>query len=195
MALVQGIAQIGLLADLKQQPVAIGARALLVGRTSLDDGLGGFYRWDENATGADDLSFMNKLSSDVSPTGRWVRIFQKATSYPQGVLVKNGGVKTFYAGGVTNSNGDCTLNLTDDGTLSGNALFAEVWFNDSKSTVTATGPANAVTSYVKSLSSDLKTTTHGFFRANAVTVTLGLLYSPFAAVPAGIPVQFQINGA
>ena len=109
-------------------------------------------------------------------------------------MVNNGGVKTLYASGITDSSGGIQLYLTDDGTATGNALFAEIWRNTSQCTQPATGPSTAVQSYVKALSADLKSTTHGFYKANAVTVTLGLVYAPFAAVGAGIPAQFEITG-
>lgn len=187
------VLQLGLLADLKACPVYPGARVFIAGKSSLGDNLGGFYRWDETATGSDD-AYMNLVSSNLTGTGRWRRLFVKSIVYPQGIMVMNGAVKTFYATGATNANGDITLNLTDDNTATGNALFAEIWSNVSRSIATATGPSSAVQSYTKSLSPDLRQTVHGYYKANPVTVTLGLLYTPFASVGAGVTAQFEITG-
>ena len=194
MTVTQDLMQLSTLADLKALPVASGTKVFIAGKATVGDGLGGFYYWDANSNAAEDTTYLNVVASLKSATGRWVRMFQRARNYPQGVMVTNANVKTFYASAVTDANGDCTITLTDDNTPSGNPLFTDIWFNDSKATITATGPANSVTSYVKTLAANLKSTTHGYFRANAVTVTLGLLYNPFSTVGAGVPVQFRIDG-
>ena len=188
------VLQLGTLAELKACPVSPGARVFLAGKNAVGDNLGGFYRWDEAATGAEDAAYMNIVPSSRSATGRWRRIFVRNIQYPHGVLTFNGGIKTFYASGVTNANSDIMLYLTEDNTPAGAALFTEIWSNVSRSTATANGPSSAVQSYTKSLSADLKQTTHGYYKANALTITLGLVYAPFASVGAGIPAQFEITG-
>lgn len=194
MTTQRDILQLDLLADLKDCPPSPGVRVFLTGRSSLGDNLGGFYYWDALANGAEDTPFMNLIASNRSATGRWRRIFSKVSTYPHGVMVNQGGVKTFYTSGVTDPSGTIAVNLTDDDTAAGKALFSEIWKNFSRSTQAASGPSAAVTSYVRSLSADLRATTHGFFRANPVTISLGLVYAPFAAVGAGVPVQFEVTG-
>lgn len=194
--MIRTVLTVETVAELKAIPVSADAGAiyLLVGRAAVSDGLGGFYRWNPAASDTEDATFMRTFPSDNSAMGRWERVFQRVQVLPHGILVNNGGVKTFYAPGTTNASGEITLNLTLDNTANGTPIFTEIWFNDSKAAVTATTPANAVSSYVKNLSANLKQTTHGYFRANAVTITLGLLYAPFAAAPAGVGVQFKIEG-
>ncbi len=179
---------------LKNHPVDTDTMIFVVGKETIGDNLGGFYRWDSASTSPEEMGYANIIVSNKIATGRWLRVFQKVKNYSHGILLNNGGIKTFYATGTTNANGEVTLNLTEENTAGGTPLFKEVWFNDSKSTMTATGPGDAVTSYVKSLSSNLKVTTHGYFKANALTITLGLLLAPLASVGAGINVQFRIEG-
>lgn len=184
-------------ADLKAAATADADVALLVSKAAPGDNLGGIYRYSAASTEAEDMAYLNVIRPAAAATGTpggWLRVVQRAKTYPQGVMSMNGIVRTFFASGTTNASGDVILFLTEDNTATGVPLFKQIWFNDSKATVNATGPANAVTSYVKTLATDLRQTTHGFFRANALTVTLGLVYSPFAAVPAGVPVQFRIEG-
>ncbi len=180
-------------ADLKNLAPNAGITVLLLGKDAIYDNLGGFYRWDAAST-SDEDTYLRAIPSSRSETGRWVRIFQKAQVLPHGILVNNGGVKTFYASGTTDANGKITLNLTMDNTLSGPAIFKAIWFNDSKCTSPAGSPQAAVTSYVESLSADLKKTIHGYFKANAVTILLSMVYNPFANVGANVPVQFRIEG-
>ena len=185
------------LAALRAAPTGDSDVVLMVGKAGLGDNLGGLYRYSATSTDAEDTAYLNVVQPAAVASGapgRWQRVVTRAKAYPQGVLVMNGAVKTFFAAGTTNAAGDVTLFLTDTNTAAGNPLFTQVFFNDSRATTAATGPANAVTSYVKTLAADLRQTTHGFFKANAVTVTLGLVYAPFAAVGAGIPVQFRIEG-
>lgn len=184
---------VDLLSDLRQLPITSG-NIFLTGKTTLTDGLGGFYRWDSSSSASEDTTFMNVIISNVTSSGRWVRTFQKAKSYPQGVLVINGGVKTFYVSGTTDSNGEVTINLTDDNTSTGNALFTEIWFTDSRSTTSASSLANSIQSYTKSIAVNLKTASFGFFKANALTITLGLVYSPLTSAGSGITTQFKVEG-
>lgn len=183
------------MADLKMWKVAPNKVVLMVGKTAIGDNLGGFYRWDTTATGTDETVYLNIINSNISSAGRWVRIFQRARTLPGGgILVNNGGVKTLFLSGATNSSGDIILNLTDDNNSTGNAVFTEIWSIKATSTTDANGPGNAVQSYRKSLTTNLKVLTYGFYKANAITIALGLLYNPFASVGAGTVIQFEITG-
>ena len=192
MTIAVDIQNANLIADLKAMPVSPSTKVFVFGKDTIGDNLGGFYYWDNASTLPEDSVYLNVITSDNTPTGRWRRVFAKSVQYPQGVLVNTGGVKKFYAAGVINASGECALNLTADNTPNGAPLFAEIWKNDSRAKTTATTPSQAVSSYTKS--ETLKTTTHGYFRANPVTITLGLAYAPFASAPPGTPVQFEITG-
>lgn len=186
---------VGLLSDLRITPVMPNKIVMLVGRTAIGDNLGGFYRFDTAATGSDEMTYLNTINSSLTTKGRWVRVFQRArTITGGGIMVNNGGVKNFYISGTTNASGDVVLNLTDDNTATGNALFSEIWSITAISTTDANGPATAVQSYRKSLPAGLKTLTYGFYRANAITITLGGVIPPVASVGAGTIVQFRIDG-
>ncbi len=137
---------------------------------------------------------MNTIPSNNTTTGRWIRVFQKAKSIAGGTMVNNGGVKSFYIQGTTNSTGNIVLTLTDDQTLTGNNLFNEIWNITVTPITEATGPATAVQNYRTTPSSNIKTPGFGFYKANAATVTVGLLFTPVASVGAGIVVQFEIKG-
>ena len=182
-------------AELKSIQPSPDMNVLMVGSQSLGDGLGGFYRWDPTSSATEDSTYMNVVTSDMTTSGRWVRIFQKAKSVTGGgILVSNGGIKTFFVSGSTDSNGKITLNLTDDNTATGNALFKEIWSITANPNTNANGPATAVQSYRENLAANLKTATFGFYKANAVTVTLGLLLTPVASIGSGTVVQFRVEG-
>lgn len=185
------------IAELKLMIPSPNANVLLIGKTVIGDGKGGFYRWDStDTTSAEDTTFMNVIPSNVQGvSGRWVRTFQKTrTTAGGGVLVSNGGVKTYFFTASTNSSGEITLNITEENTANGTALFTEIWSITPSPQTNATGPADAVQSYRKALAANLKTTTYGFYKANAVTIILGLLYNPFASIGAGTNVQFRVEG-
>ena len=167
----------------------------LIGKTTMGDNLGGFYRWDASATDADDTQFMNYLTSNLSSTGRWVRVFQKARLTTGGAtLVNSGGVRTLFIAATTNSSGEITVNMTEEGTSTGTAIFTEIWSITATANINATGPADAVQSYRKSLAGNLKTATYGFYKANAVTITLGLLLVPVASIGAGTSIFVRVEG-
>lgn len=163
------------IAELKTAPVYANTIMLVVGKAAVGDNLGGFYRWDSTSTAAEDLTFLNTIASTAiqGSTGRWVRIFQRARQYPGGVLVNTGGVKTFYALGLsTAADGTVTSYLTDDGTATGNALFSTVWTTTGQATSMGTG-TNAndiVIGGQKSLSSDNKTLVYQFARGNSTVL-------------------------
>ena len=193
MALIpQNISMVRTLTDLKAVAVGSISTVFMLGRVTSGDGLGGFYDWNETSTDAEDTQFLNTVVSNNSATGRWIRVYQKAKTVPQGILVSNGGVKTLYVSTVTDSNGKAKINLTTDNTPTGPSIFTEIWENRSYSKLTATGPGDAVQSYL--VAADLKTTTHGYYKANAITITLGLVVPPLASTGAGIAVGFKIEG-
>ena len=182
------------LAELQSYDGATDVVLIMVGATSRDDGRGGIYRFDMSSTESEDLVYLRVVKPANMTTGRWKRINSKVEVYPHGTLVINQNVKTFYAQATTDASGEITLNLTKENTAGGTAIFSEVWFNDSRANVTATTISNAIQSYVKNTSANLKTTTHGYYKANALTITLGLVYSPFTSVGAGVQVQFRVEG-
>lgn len=166
---------------------------ILVGKDSRDDGKGGIFRFDMNSTEAEDTAYMRVIKPNSVATGRWKRINTKIEVLPHGILLDNQGVKTFYASTVTDANGEVTLNLTRENTSTGTAFCQEIKYNDARSTVVATSVSSAVQSYVKNTTANLKQSTYGFYRANALTITLGLVYNPCASVGAGVPVQFRVE--
>ncbi len=192
------------LADLRSAPVSADTTALLICKTTVGDGLGGFYMWDASASGDEDTTYMNTIPSSVSTTGRWVRIFQKVRTYPQpvgvGTLVKNGGVKNLYVSSVINSNSEVTIYLTDNGTATGNALFKEIWSTDAEVTANVASSNDVVIGCRKSVSADLKTITFAFSRGNNQTLGATLLSIAGTVIPGlrgaqtGLPVLIRIDG-
>lgn len=186
--------QVDLMSNLKTQAIKHGTKVFLVGKYYVNDGLGGLYMYDSSSNVTQDTVYINSITSNLSSTGRWLRVFQKAKAYPQGILVSNGGVKTLFVSGTTDSNGEITINLTGENTSGGTALFKEVWAVNVNPTTDASSVTNAIQSYRKSLPANLKTCTYGFYKANALTITLGLLYNPFTSVGAGTIVNFRVEG-
>lgn len=194
MSVIKDLMQFELMADLVAAPVSPGATAFFAGRAVVGDGLGGLYRWDAASTATVDTRFLNVIQSSTTATGRWVRVFQRARSLPHGILVMNGGVKTFFASGVTAADGSAALNLTMDNTPTGEAIFSDIWSNTSRARTVSATPGNAVQSFLMEESANFKTTKHGFYKANIATIALGLLYNPFIMVAAGTQVQFRVEG-
>ena len=193
---LKGLDRVDMMTDLKNNPITSGAQVLMVGKTSITDGLGGFYRWDETSTATEDMTNLNVIASNLSSTGRWVRTFQRVQVLPHGILVLNGGFKTFYAASSTASTGKATINLTMDNTTTGTAFCTSIKYNDSVSLLDAANPQDAIQQYIVSTTSDLKQTTHGYYKVNAVTLALASLVGgiiPVANVGAGIPVNFKIE--
>lgn len=191
-----------LVTDLKNVPVPSSPDVkvvFLIGKASLGDNRGGFYRWDPAATGSDDAQFMNVIGSNMTGTGRWVRIFQRAIAYTQGYLVNAGGIKTFWAPGTTDSTGKVTIYITDDNTATGNALFTEVWqINPQRNPASTSTSAPIIGDAV--LSSDLKTLTVTFSKSASTTLAgtllgiAGSVIPGLTAAPSGLAVQIKVEG-
>lgn len=179
--------------ELKNTTPAPDTIVFLLGKVTPYDGLGGFYRWNPDLSEVEDTLYMKSFPSNLSGTGRWTRMFQRAQTMGAGTLVNNGGVKTFYVGGVTNASGDTTVNATTDGTATGTAIFTEIWSIVAQAMSVSSTPANAVMAYPKALPVDLKTITYGFCRINPAAIVLGGTLPP-VAVPAGVEVKFSIDG-
>ncbi len=166
----------------------------MTGNLTVSDNQGGFYRWDTTSSGSED-QFLNVVISNISASGRWVRVFQRARQTAGGAILSNtGGIRCMFITAVTDSTGSITLPLTEEGTAGGTALFSEIWSITPSPDTNATGPADAVQSYRKALAANMKTVTYGFYKANAVTITLGLLLTPVASIGAGTSVSFRIEG-
>ena len=200
------LVQMNLLSDLKDANPSFGRDSvnnpdvvpivLVLGRTSVGDGNSAFFRWDPTSTAAEDLTYMAVVKSNRTTVGRWVRVFQRNVTVPQGTLVMNGGVKTLYVAAVTDSNGRATINLTYENTPTGTPIFSEVWKNDSRARINASTQNEAVSSYMvqSAEATSFKTTTHGYYKPNAVTLTIGLVYAPIANIGAGTTVLFEVVG-
>jgi hypothetical protein len=182
------------IADLRLKAVAANAVVLVVGKLTVGDGMGAFYLFDADSTEAEDMTFLNVLTSSVSTTGRWKRLNVKTQTLPHGILTMNGGVKTFYASGVTNSSSEFTVNLTMDGTATGMAIFSQILDNSAKAYPTIASTNDAVNSVVKSEAA--KITTYLFTRGNNIVLgALGTLgANTFIAAPAGTKVRATIVG-
>lgn len=194
MAVTTTIIQLETLAALRLHPVAPWVIAFCLGSTTAYDGMGGLYRWDASATGSEDSPNFNTVISSLTGIGRWVRVFQRTRDLPHGKLTYIGSTKIFTANGVTDANGRCTLRLTMDNTDNGPAIFTEIAYNDSQFSGAAASPVDAVLSYVytqPTAGNNLKTTTHGFYKANLLSIVLN---GPFAAVGAGQPIRFRVEG-
>lgn len=188
------VTRINTLLELKGRIGSDNEVVYLNGQANKLDGKGGQYIWNKDDTTTEDLIFLSVIKANGAETGRWRRINAKVVVLPHGYLEMRNGIKNFYASGTTNSSGEASLNLTMDGTLTGEPIFTEIWSNMSRCTTPMASPAESVNSYTKSLASNLKNTVHGYFKANAVTLILGAVYGPFANAPAGLPVQFTITG-
>jgi len=176
-------------------PSGVTKIVFLIGKNTMGDNLGGFYRWDMTSTDTEDTQFMNVIASDLNTTGRWLRVFQRARNTAGGAtLVNNGGVRTMFISATTNSSGEISINMTEEGTSGGTAIFTEIWSITATANINATGPADAVQSYRKTLAANLKTATYGFYKANAVTITLGLLLVPVASIGSGTSILVRVEG-
>ena len=182
--------QLGTIAELKLQPVDGTVKIFVASKTFLGDGMGGMYYWDPSSTDTEDMIFLNYIKSALSANGRWIRMYQRSRNIAQGVLVSNGNVKTLYAPGVTNSAGTVTLSLSDKGA----PIFSEIWENRSYCSAPANAPADAVQAYISGMAQDLSSTTHSYYRANAITVLAATVLGSLVNVGAGVKVQFVITG-
>ena len=188
-----------LLNDLRNANPSDTPVRFLVAKNAVGDNLGGFYRWDATSTASEDTQYLNVVASSLTSTGRWVRVFQKAKTYAQGVLVNNGGIRTLYAPAVTDSNGQVAINLTDDNTLTGNNLFSEIWQVTPQQNPTV-ALANAPIMGSAQASGDLKKVTCIFHQNNSTTLgaTLlaiaGTVIKGLTPVPANVSVLVKIEG-
>lgn len=195
MAELNTLISVSTQAELKAVFPAPGMIAYLLSKSTIGDNLGGFYRWDENATGADDTLYMKSFCSSTKPTGRWVRTFQTIALLTHGTLFIEGGKKTFYASLDTVSGGTASLNLTMDNTATGDPIFREILSTRADCLSNAATVADLVLSGRKSLSADLKQVSYLFFKANPIaSITVGNSYSPYVAIGPGIKVGFRIEG-
>ena len=182
--------QVTTIADLKAQPLDTNVKVFVQSYISLGDGLGGMYYWDSSSTLAEDMVFLNTITSNVSSSGRWVRLNQRARSIPQGYFTQNGNVKEVFINAVTDGNGRATVNLTTDNTPTGPSIFTEVWDNRSYATDPQT-VNTSVRSCVYANPAGLKTTTHQFSKPNQILALLAFADTPVAA---GVAVRFIVKG-
>ena len=187
------------LAELKATPGSVENIIITLGQNAKGDSKGALYYWDSLSTEAEDTVYYNVVQATGVTTGRWKKVFTRMQTLPHGTLVMNSGKREFFCTATVNASSEITINLTMDNTTNGTAIFSEIWFDDSKAIVNTTTSNDAVTSFKKSLSVNLKQLTHGFFRGNSTLlnlsiVTTGLTVGGFRTVPAGTIVQFKIEG-
>lgn len=163
----------------------------VIGGTAVTDFRGAFYTWDSTSTAAEDMTTYNVLQVAGVSTGRWIRTNQSSQILPQGTLFRIGPLKILAVSGVTNSNGEFTLNATLQNTAGGTAIFSSILFNSTMATVGSATPNDAVNGTVKSVSADNKVIVYRYTRGN----TIGLL-GALAIVAAGsnVPVQCFVVG-
>lgn len=189
------------LEDLRDAPVEDASMVIVIGRMNRNDGMGAFYQWSAAATDPEDTAFFNVIPSRVSSTGRWLRVAQRArargaTDY----LILSGGVRTLFAYGATDANGEVTVYLTEDGSATGSPIFGNVWMTVGQATTNAATPNDIVTGARKSLAADLKSVTYRFARGNSQTLgntlaaLLGTVITGFRVPPTGTPVIIRIDG-
>lgn len=187
---------------LRAARTSAGQIVLVVGATTLADGLGGFYRFDPASTAVDDTTTWNVVRPTAiasNAPGRWVRVFQKRRQLASGAhLLTHAGAKTLYVSGTTDSNGEVVVSLTDD---DGTALFAEVWMTVAEARPSSLPDASeVVTGTRKALSVDRKQLTYRFARGNATTLgnglgqLLGAIVRGQRDAPAGVPVTIRVDG-
>jgi len=184
------------LAELKSTPGSVENVVITLGQNSKGDSKGALYYWDSLSTEAEDTVYYNTVIATGTTTGRWKKVFTRMQNLPHGILVSNAGKKEFFANNKSiSATSDITVYLTMDGTATGTPIFSEVWFDDSKAVVNTASVNDAVASYRISLSSDLKTLKHGFYRGNSNAVSvLGVNLLSFRGAVAGTLVNFKIEG-
>lgn len=184
------------LAELKATPGSVENIIITLGQNSKGDSKGALYYWDASSVEAEDTVYYNIVKATSVTTGRWKKVFTRMQNLPHGILVSNAGKKEFFANNKTiSATSDITVYLTMDGTASGTPIFTEVWFDDSKAVVNTSNVNDAVASYRISLSADLKTLKHGFYRGNSNAVSvLGVNLLSFRGAVAGTLVNFKIEG-
>lgn len=179
--------------DLKAAPIADGAIFWVTGAVSAGDGRGGCYKWSPGSTAQVDNRFYRVVKSNLSETGRWMRTYSFSRELPQGIFGSSANGRILNAATTLDINGECVINLTEDNTPTGTALFSEVW------TVTydprpanLTDPNNIVVGNVKSLTA--KVLTCKFSRGNSLVGALGLTLLGMRAAAQGTPVNIRVEG-
>lgn len=187
--------------ELKNLGIAPSKIAFMVAKAVMGDNLGGFYRWDPDASGMEDTTYLNTIPSNLSETGRWIRVFQKAQMLGgNAVMVRNGSLKTVYTPGVTNSSGEVVVYLTDTGLSTGNAIYTEVWSSQCEATANLSSANDALVITRKTLSNDLKTLTYVLARGNNQTLggtllaILGTVITGLRAAPSGVVCSVRVDG-
>lgn len=183
------------ISDLRAAAVADGQLVLVLGVVVFGDGLGGFYRWNASSTAPEDTTYNNFIASNASTTGRWQRVFQRVRPAGPNLLVANGSFKTVFCPSTTDSNGRCTVYLTDDGTATGNALFSQIMETSGEGTAVVTDPNAMLMGARYSISADLTTLVYQFARGGSSVVSiLGTTILGMRAAAAGSPVTVRVDG-
>lgn len=163
----------------------------LYGSSNTTDYRGGIYMWNAGSTATQDLTYMSVIAVTNINTGRWVKVNQNTVPYAQGTLFRVGMLKIFAATGVTDSNGEFSINLTAENTSNGTALFTSIIANIPGARVNASTANDVVTGSVKVLAGDLKTCSYRFVKGG----TIGILgVASLYAAPASTPVSVLIVG-
>lgn len=203
MASIRHVTSVTTIVDLKTFIGYDKNPVLVLGKTTVGDGMAAHYYWDDTSTEVEDSIYLNTVAVTDVPIGRWKKVIARiVTIYtptnsvtPYSYLVYNGGKKEVFIPATTIADGTATVYLTMNGTASGAPILNEVWFDDSKATVNTSAANDAVSSTRKSISSDLKTLTHLFFRGNSTAVSiLGINVLSFRNAVAGTAVQFKVEG-
>lgn len=179
-----------------------GCFSYTCGKTTKYDGLGGAYTFDTTSTLADDGYKVLQPGYGLPCAlvkGRWIRVNQSVTQYPQGTLyVLPGGYKKFIGQFTTTSTGNTvTVNLTTDNTSTGTALFTNTLLKGDANVAASSLP----TGYTAAQSGDAafgtgnKTASFTFIYSNVVNVSLiGLNVASIGTMSAGAVVTFSIEG-
>lgn len=176
--------------DLKSQAAINNAMVYVLGGSTVGDGKGGVYRWNDASTESEDLTYNNVVQVTGVQTGRWIRTNQNIFPYPQGTLFRIGSLRIFTASGVTDANGEVTFNLTTENTSNGTNIFSNIFFNSGQATVNATTPNDVVMGVVKTLSANNKTITFRFSKGALGALGLATL----AVATTNTPVKILIVG-
>ncbi|QKZ15185.1 discoidin domain-containing protein [Spirosoma sp. KUDC1026] len=187
---------VGTIADLKAKPLTNQNIVVLVqGKTTATDGQGAFYRWMPLSTDAEDMTFLNVVISSLATTGRWVRLNVRNLQLPHGVLAMSGGLKTFYASGLTNVSSEFVVNLTYEGTATGTPIFSQILENTTVATPTTYASTNDIVTGAP-ISETAKTTTYHYIKGNNIILSaLGTIgANTFINAPTGTKVRATITG-
>jgi hypothetical protein len=197
---IGGVTPVSTLAELKTKVGQPNSSIQLLGKTSAGDFMGSTYYWDDTSNEAEDTQYNNVVAVTGRAVGRWKKAFSRTMTYAQGIYTQVLGIKRFYVDGVTDANGEVTVNLTPENTANGTQIFTEIWSVNPQCNTNISNSNDVVIGARKSIGVNNKTVTCVFSRGNTNTLgaTLlsiaGTVITGFRAAPAGTAVKIIVEG-